>query len=214
MSNFVHLHCHTEFSLLDGAIKISGLVKKAKSLGMPATAITDHGNLFGTSYFYAACKDNGIAPILGCEVYVTKDHKDKTSELAKARHHLILLARDRAGYANLMRLVSLSYLEGFYYKPRIDKKMLCGHTDGLIALSACIAGEIPRTLRGDNRMIPGGGNFDDALRLANEYSMLFPGRFYLEVQANNLPEQDEVNKKILLLADAAKLPLVATNDCH
>jgi DNA polymerase-3 subunit alpha len=214
MSDFVHLHCHTEFSLLDGAIKINELVKKAKALGMPATAITDHGNLFGTSYFYAACKDMGIAPIIGCEAYVTPDHFDKASELAKVRHHLILLACDSVGYANLMRLVSLSYLEGFYYKPRIDKKMLHGHTDGIVALSACIAGEIPRTLRGDNKLIPGGGNFDDALKLAGEYSSLFPGRFYLEVQANNLPEQDEVNKKILQLADAAKLPLVATNDCH
>ena len=126
----------SDFVLLDGAIKINELVKKAKALGMPATAITDHGNLFGTSYFYAACKEMGIAPIIGCEAYVTPDHFDKASELAKVRHHLILLACDSVGYANLMRLVSLNYLEGFYYKPRIDKKMLHGHTDGIVALSA------------------------------------------------------------------------------
>ncbi len=214
MANFVHLHCHTEFSLLDGAIKIGELVKKAKALGMPATAITDHGNLFGTSYFYAACKDNGVAPILGCEVYVTKDHEDKTSDFAKIRHHLILLAKNSTGYANLMRLVSQSYLKGFYYKPRLDKKMLYGNTEGLIALSACIAGELPRTLRGANKFIPGGGTFSDAIRIAREYESLFPGSFYLEVQANNLPEQDDANKKILQLADAVKLPVVATNDCH
>ena len=214
MSGFVHLHCHTEFSLLDGAIKISDLVKKAQALGMPATAITDHGNLFGTSYFYAACKDHGISPILGCEVYVTKDHTDKESELAKVRHHLILLAQNSTGYANLMELVSQSFIKGFYYKPRIDKKMLSGHTDGLIALSACIAGEIPRTLRGGNKLIPGGGNFNDARQIAHDYAKLFPGRFYLEVQANNLPDQAMVNQKLLELADDVKLPLVATNDCH
>ncbi len=214
MSNFVHLHCHTEFSLLDGAIRISDLVKKAKSLGMPATAITDHGNLFGTSYFYSACKAEGVAPILGCEVYVTKDHTDKTSDFSRVRHHLILLAQNSTGYSNLLYLVSKSFLEGFYYKPRIDKKMLFGKTDGLVALSACIAGEIPRTLRGENRLISGGGTFNDAKVLAKEYASLFPGRFYLEVQANNLPEQDNVNQKLLELADITKLPLVATNDCH
>ncbi len=214
MSDFVHLHCHTEFSLLDGAIRVGDLAEKAKALGMPAAAITDHGNLFGTAYFYSACKDAGIAPIIGCEVYVTRDYTDKSSDFARVRHHLILLAQNEVGYQNLLHLVSRSWLEGFHYKPRVDKKLLYGHTDGLVALSACIAGEIPRTLMGKNKLITGGGTFDDAVALAREYSAMFPDRFYLEVQSNTLPEQAYVNEKILQVADATKLPLVATNDCH
>ena len=214
MSDFVHLHCHTEFSLLDGAIRVGDLAQKAKALGMPAAAITDHGNLFGTAYFYSACKDVGIPPIIGCEVYVTRDHTDKTSDFARVRHHLILLAQNPVGYRNLMHLVSRSWLDGFHYKPRIDKKMLVGYTDGLVALSACVAGELPRTLLGTNKLITGGGTFDDAIAIAKEYSALFPERFYLEVQANSLPEQALVNRRIMELADATKLPLVATNDCH
>ncbi|WP_298068384.1 DNA polymerase III subunit alpha [uncultured Mailhella sp.] len=214
MSDFVHLHCHTEFSLLDGAIRVGEAAKKAHALGMPATAITDHGNLFGAAYFYTACKEAEVQPIIGCEVYVTRDHTDKTTEFARVRHHLILLAKNNEGYRNLMHLVSRSWLDGFHYKPRVDKKMLVGHTDGLIALSACIAGEIPRTLMGTNKLITGGGTFDDAIQSAREYASLFPDRFYLEVQANSLPEQGPVNRKLLELAEATKLPLVATNDCH
>ncbi len=214
MSDFVHLHCHTEFSLLDGAIRVGDLAQKAKSLGMPAAAITDHGNLFGAAYFYSACKDAGVPPIIGCEVYVTRDHTDKTTDFARVRHHLILLAQNPTGYQNLLHLVSRSWMEGFHYKPRVDKKMLYGHTDGLVALSACVAGEIPRTLMGKNKLITGGGTFSDAIAIAKEYSALFPERFYLEVQSNSLPEQAFVNEKILEVADATKLPLVATNDCH
>ncbi|MBQ9105452.1 MAG: PHP domain-containing protein, partial [Mailhella sp.] len=214
MSDFVHLHCHTEFSLLDGAIRVGDLAQKAKALGMPAAAITDHGNLFGAAYFYSACKDAGVPPIIGCEVYVTRDHTDKTTDFARVRHHLILLAQNPTGYQNLLHLVSRSWMEGFHYKPRVDKKMLYGHTDGLVALSACIAGEIPRTLMGKNKLITGGGTFSDAIAIAKEYSALFPERFYLEVQSNSLPEQAFVNEKILEVADATRLPLVATNDCH
>ncbi|WP_458399577.1 DNA polymerase III subunit alpha [Mailhella sp.] len=214
MSDFVHLHCHTEFSLLDGAIRVTDAAEKAKKLGMPGVAITDHGSLFGAAYFYSACKDAGVPPIIGCEVYVTRDHTDKSSDFARVRHHLILLAQNATGYQNLLHLVSRSWLEGFHYKPRIDKKMLYGHTDGLIALSACVAGEIPRTLMGKNKLITGGGTFSDAIALAKEYSALFPERFYLEVQSNSLPEQAFVNEKLLEVADATKLPLVATNDCH
>lgn len=214
MSNFVHLHCHTEYSLLDGAIRINDLAARAKDFGMPAAAITDHGNLYGAAYFYMACKDVGIEPIIGCEVYVNRDHTDTTSDLARVRHHLILLAQNLTGYKNLLKLVSKSWLEGFHYKPRVDKAMLRDHNEGLIALSACLAGEIPRTLLGANKFITGGGTFDDAIRLTEEYSALFPGRFYLEVQSNTLPQQGVLNTKLLELAEATKLPIVATNDCH
>ncbi len=214
MSDFVHLHCHTEFSLLDGAIRIPDLTKKAASYGMPAAAITDHGNMHGAVNFYIDCKKVGIEPIIGCEVYVTHDHKDTGSDLAKVRHHLILLAKNMTGYQNLLALVSKSYLDGYYYKPRVDKKLLSEHNEGLVALSACLAGEIPRTLLGRNKCIQGGGNFKDALALAAEYAKMYPDSFYLEVQSNTLPEQSLLNQKIYELAHETKLPLVATNDCH
>lgn len=212
--SFVHLHCHTEYSLLDGAIRIEDLTKKASSLGMPAAAITDHGNMHGAAYFYMSCKDHGITPILGCEVYVTRDHTDNTSEMAKVRHHLILLAKNKIGYQNLIALVSKSFVDGYYYKPRVDKGLLRKYSDGVIALSACIAGEIPRTLRGNNAFIQGGGTFTDAINIAKEYATVYPDRFYLEVQSNTLPEQSLVNEKLYELAHETKLPLVATNDCH
>ncbi len=214
MSNFVHLHCHTEYSLLDGAIRIDDLTKKASGFGMPAAAITDHGNMHGAAYFYMSCKAQNIDPILGCEVYVTRDHKDTTSELAKVRHHLILLAKNKIGYQNLLALVSKSFLDGYYYKPRVDKNILKQYNEGIIALSACLAGEIPRTLLGHNKYINGGGTFKDALGIAKEYAEIYPDRFYLEVQSNTLPEQHLLNQKLYELADETKLPLVATNDCH
>lgn len=212
--SFVHLHCHTEYSLLDGAIRINDLTKKASSLGMPAAAITDHGNMHGAAYFYMSCKDYGITPILGCEVYVARDHTDSTSDLARIRHHLILLAKNKVGYQNLIALVSKSFVDGYYYKPRVDKGLLKQYSDGIIALSACIAGEIPRTLRANNAFIKGGGTFTDAINIAKEYASIYPDRFYLEVQSNTLPEQSLVNEKLYELAHETKLPLVATNDCH
>ncbi len=214
MSNFVHLHCHTEFSLLDGAIRISDLAKKAVEYKMPAAAITDHGNMYGAVNFYMECKKVGITPILGCEVYVTKDHTDTSSDFSKVRHHLILLARNQIGYQNLLSLVSKSFLDGFYYKPRVDKKLLSQYNEGIIALSACLAGEIPRTLLGNNKFFANGGDFKDALDLAKQYSEIYPDNFYLEVQSNTLPEQNILNKKIYELAHETKLPIVATNDCH
>ena len=153
MSEFVHLHCHTEYSLLDGAIRLNDLCARAKDFGMPAAAITDHGNLYGAAYFYTTCKSYGIKPVIGCEVYVTKDHRDKDSEFSRVRHHLILLAKNNEGYHNLVRLVSKGFLDGFHYKPRVDKALLRQHSEGLIALSACLAGEIPRTLMGANKLI-------------------------------------------------------------
>ncbi len=206
MSDFVHLHCHTEFSLLDGAIRLKDLCQRAKEQGMPAAAITDHGNLFGATHFYSQCKSVGIKPIIGCEVYVCNDHKDKDSELARKRHHLILLAQNNIGYQNLVRLVTRSYIDGFHYKPRVDKTLMRQYSEGLIALSACIAGEIPRAILAND--------MDKALALTQEYAHIFPDRFYLELQENSLKEQSIANTGLLELAEKTHIPLVATNDCH
>ena len=215
MSQFVHLHCHTEYSLLDGAIRLKDLCARAKDFGMPAAAITDHGNLFGAATFFSTCKDFGVKPVIGCEVYVAHDHTDRASELARVRHHLILLAMDNEGYHNLVRLVTRGFLDGFHYKPRVDKTLLRTYSKGLIALSACMAGEIPRTLMGKNRHLPEGGTFADAEQLAREYADIYDdGRFYLEIQSNTLPDQAPLNDQIIELARKTSLPLVATNDCH
>ncbi len=215
MPDFVHLHCHTEYSLLDGAIRLNDLCSRAVEFGMPAAAITDHGNLYGAAYFYSACKSHNIKPIIGCEVYVNHDHKDKESEFSRVRHHLILLAKDNEGYHNLIKLVTCGFLEGFHYKPRVDKSQLRRYNKGLIALSACLAGEIPRTLLGKNKLIKSGGTMDDAVALAGEYADIYDnGRFYLEVQSNTLPDQAKLNERLLELAEYTGLPIVATNDCH
>ncbi|MEG2140878.1 MAG: PHP domain-containing protein, partial [Bilophila sp.] len=214
MSEFVHLHCHTEYSLLDGAIRLNDLCARAKDFGMPAAAITDHGNLYGAAYFYTTCKSYGLKPIIGCEVYVTNDHTDRDSEFSRVRHHLILLAKSNEGYHNLVKLVSRGFIDGFHYKPRVDKALLRQYSEGIIALSACLAGEIPRTLLGNNKMLKGGGTFDDAILQTQEYMDIYGGRFYLEVQSNTLPDQAQLNTKLLELAAHTKVPLVATNDCH
>ncbi len=214
MSNFVHLHCHTEYSLLDGAIRLNDLCSKAKDLGMPAAAITDHGNMAGALNFYVESKKYGIKPILGCEVYVCNDHTDRTSAYSRVRHHLILLAKNNIGYHNLVKLVTHSDLKGFYTRPRVDKALLRKYSEGIIALSACVAGEIPRTLLGDNKLLSHGGTFDDAIQIANEYSSIYPNNFYLEVQSNSLPEQKRANDLLFELGAKTNLPLVATNDCH
>ncbi len=214
MGSFVHLHCHTEFSLLDGAIRLKDLCRQAKDFGMPAAAITDHGVMYGAASFYACCRDAGIKPILGCEVYVANDHTDRTSDLARTSHHLVLLARDIEGYHNLVKLVTRGCLDGYYYHPRVDKPLLRQYSKGLVALSACLAGEIPRTLMGNNKLVSGGGTEDDALAIANEFAEIYPDNFYLEIQANALPEQAELNRRLIALAKRSGLPLVATNDCH
>ncbi len=206
MPDFVHLHCHTEYSLLDGAIRLKELCGRAKDLGLPAAAITDHGNMYGAINFYLAAKSHGIKPIIGCEVYVTPDHTDRVTDAAKIRNHLVLLAADDIGYHNLIKLVSQAALHGFYYSPRVDKKLLMQHSEGVIALSACLGGDIPQAiLKGD---------MDEALRVTEEYKRIYPDRFYLEVQENGLAEQRRVNEKLLEIAEKARLPLVATNDCH
>ncbi len=206
MSDFVHLHCHSEFSLLDGAIRLKDLCARTKDFGMAAAAVTDHGNLYAALPFYLAAKDMGIRPVIGCEVYVCHDHTDRSSPLAKSRHHLVLLAQNKTGYHNLIKLVSHGAMQGFYHRPRVDKPLLRQYSEGLVALSACLAGEVPKAVRR--------GDMDAALALAREYAAIYPDRFFLELQSNGLKIQNDVNTRLMELAETAKLPLVATNDCH
>lgn len=205
---FVHLHLHTQYSLLDGAIRIEDLVSKAKQCQMPALAITDHGNMFGAVEFYLKCKKAGIKPVIGCELYIAPDSRfSKDSKgISEAAYHLILLCENLEGYKNLSYLTSAGFKEGFYYRPRIDRALLEQHSQGLIALSACLKGEVA--------MQCGRGRMEDALETARWYSELFPGRYYIEIQENTLPEQDAVNTRLLEVARELNLPLVATNDCH
>lgn len=203
--SFVHLHVHSCYSLLDGAIKIEDLVATAKKMEMPAVALTDHGQMFGALPFYKEAKKAGIKPIIGVEGYVASGGRRKR-EQGEVRHHLILLAENIEGYRNLCRLVSKANIEGFYYRPRMDKELLAEHSEGVIALSACLQGEVPWKIL--NR------NLDEAQRAAEEYATIFKDRFYLEMQHNGLPEQEEVNRGLITLAQKTGLPLVATNDCH
>ena len=207
-ANFAHLHMHTQYSLLDGAIRLKDLVKKAKEYKMPAVAITDHGNMFGAMEFYLECKSAGIKPIIGCEVYVAPESRliKEARGIGDAAYHLILLCENLKGYRNLCKLVSIGYKEGFYYRPRIDKEVLRDHSEGLIALSACLKGEVA-WLCGKDR-IP------EAVGVAREFAALFPDRFFIELQENTLPEQEIVNKRLMEVAAELSLPLVATNDCH
>jgi DNA polymerase-3 subunit alpha len=208
-AEFVHLHLHTQYSLLDGAIRLDELFEKAKEYRMPALAITDHGTMFGAIEFYQQALKNGIKPIIGCEVYVAPGSRlDKTPKgPSETSYHLILLARNLTGYRNLMKLVSTAHLEGFYYKPRVDKELLQQHQEGLIALSACLHGEVPHFLAGGDRR--------KALQAADELRSIFSdGRLYLELQENKIPEQKKVNQGLMEIARELSLPLVATNDCH
>jgi DNA polymerase-3 subunit alpha len=207
-ANFVHLHVHTQYSLLDGAIRVGDLVKKANEYRMPAVALTDHGNMFGAIEFYLKCQSAGIKPLVGCEVYLAPESRlvKEARGIGDAAHHLILLCENLEGYRNLSRLVSIGYKEGFYYRPRIDKEVLRQYSSGLIALSACLKGEVAWLCEGD-RMA-------DARAVAEEYAGIFPGRYYLELQENSLPEQERANRGLLRIADELGLPLVATNDCH
>ncbi|NCB32092.1 MAG: PHP domain-containing protein, partial [Clostridia bacterium] len=203
MTGFTHLHCHSEYSLLDGAIRLKDLCARAVDFGFSSAAITDHGNLFGSLPFYLEAKKHGIKPILGSEVYIAQDMLNREN---KQRFHLVLLAQTLAGYHNLVKIVSAGFLSGFYYKPRVDKDFLRRHSEGLICLSACLQGEVPWSLRHES--------MDKALVKAREYMEIFPDRFYLEVQSNGLKEQEVVNDRLMELAKETGLPLVATNDCH
>lgn len=207
MSDFVHLHIHSEFSLLDGANRVKEIPVIAKELGMNAIAITDHGVMFGVIDFYKACKANGIKPIIGCEVYVApRTRKDKDANLDSKYNHLILLAKDNEGYKNLSKLVSLSYIEGFYYKPRIDKELLEKYHEGLICCSACLAGEVSQAILNND--------MEEAKRVANWFRDLFGEDYYLEIQNNGVKEQVLVNQKLIELSKELNIPLVATNDAH
>ena len=204
--SFVHLHCHTDYSLLDGACEIDQLMQLVVEQKMPAVAMTDHGNLFGAVQFYNAAKANGVHPVIGCEVYVSqKGHKTRTD--TDRYNHLVLLCENQDGYRNLIDLVSTAYLDGFYYKPRIDLDLLNRHSKGLIAMSACLRGHIPETILS--------GKYDDAKRLALTYSDIF-GRnnFFLEVQDHHLDQDRRLTPELNRLAQETGLPLVATNDSH
>ncbi len=206
--SFTHLHLHTEYSLLDGACRIEKLVERVKELGQTAVAITDHGVMYGAVDFYRACKGAGIKPVIGCEVYVApRTRFDRVHELDASARHLVLLCRNEEGYRNLSYMVSMAFTEGFYIKPRIDMDLLRAHCGGLIALSACLGGEIPRRLRA--------GDYQGAKAHALEMRELFgEDGYYLEIQDHHLPEQQAVNAGILRLSGETGIPLVATNDCH
>ncbi len=209
-SSFVHLHLHTQFSLLDGANQIEPLVQQIKSFGQPAVAMTDHGNMFGAIEFYRKAKDAGVKPIIGCEAYMAlgSRHAKKDSGLAhNDYYHLILLARNLTGYQNLIKLSSKAYLEGFYYKPRMDKELLKEHHEGLIALSGCLSGEIPYLI--------GQKDMDGAMAVAGEFQEIFgKEHFYLEVQANGLDHQRIANAGLVEIHKKLNIPMAGTNDCH
>ncbi|MCK5095089.1 MAG: PHP domain-containing protein, partial [Spirochaetes bacterium] len=203
---FVHLHTHSEYSILDGATRISDLIKRAKHYRMPALALTDHGNMFGALEFYKKAVNNGIKPIIGEEFYLAAGSMRKRGTKEKP-YHLILLAKDEEGYSNLLYLSSQAYLEGFYYKPRIDKELLADHSKGLICMSSCLGGEIPSLLIADR--------IDKAREKTGDYIDIF-GRddFYFELMDNGINEQKLVNRGLLTLAEEMKIKVVATNDIH
>ncbi|MCS7043149.1 MAG: DNA polymerase III subunit alpha [Bryobacteraceae bacterium] len=204
---FVHLHCHTDYSLLDGACEISRLMAEVERLGQPAVAITDHGNLFGAAEFYFAAEKAGIHPVIGCEVYVTRQDCRVKDESNKSYNHLTLLCETQEGYRNLVKLVTVASLEGFYYKPRIDKSLLAQHSRGLIALSGCLKGDIAEALGQDR--------YEEARRLAYEYVDIFGrGNFFLELQNHHMDLDTKVLPGTVRLAADTGIPLVATNDAH
>src|SRR4026209_222025 len=208
--DFVHLHLHTDYSLLDGAIQIKPLAKRTEELVMKACAMTDHGNMFGAISFYNAMKGRGIKPIVGCETYITRGSRTDRSAGApgeKANFHLILLAKNYEGYQNLVRLTSKAYTEGFYYKPRIDKELLAQHSKGLIALSACLSG-VPSAMLAREKC-------DEAAAAAVEFEeILGKGNYFLEIREHGLDAQNRIRKNLVELSKRTGVPLVATNDAH
>ena len=207
MADFVHLHVHSEYSLLDGMSRIKDLPVRAKELGMKAIALTDHGVMYGAVDFYKECKKNDIKPIIGCEVYVAPHSRfDKEAGRDNGYNHLILLAKNKTGYQNLSKLVSLSFVEGFYYKPRIDLEILEKYSEGLICLSACLAGSLSQAIIQ--------GNMEKAEEIALWHKRVFKDDYYIEIQHNGLRQQIMVNQKLIQLARKLDIPLVATNDAH
>ncbi|MNW40509.1 DNA polymerase III subunit alpha [compost metagenome] len=207
MDGFVHLHVHSEYSLLDGAARLEDLVHRAAELGMKSLALTDHGVMYGAVPFYKLCKANGIKPIIGCEMYFTAgSRKERGSRKDQPIHHLILLAKNETGYRNLMKLCSIGHLEGFHYKPRIDWDVLEQHSEGLVCLSACLGGEVPQHILH--------GRYEEAKKAALRYKSVFGEDFYLELQDHGMAEQKKVNIQLLELAKETGISLVATNDVH
>jgi DNA polymerase-3 subunit alpha len=208
MQDFVHLHVHTEYSLLDGANRIKSLISRATELGMKSIAITDHGVMYGVIDFYKEAVKNGIKPIIGCEVYTAKRSRfDKQANLDSEQGHLVLLAKNNAGYKNLMKLVSVGFTEGFYYKPRVDFEVIEKYSDNLIALSACLSGDIPKALLNND--------YSKAKNLALKFNSIFGGgNFYLELQSNGMEDQNLVNQGLIKLSRETGIPLIATNDAH
>jgi DNA polymerase-3 subunit alpha len=208
MDDFAHLHVHTEYSLLDGAGQITKLLDRCKEIGMSSMAITDHGAMYGVVDFYREAKARGIHPVIGCEVYMApRSMGDKQAHTDSNYAHLVLLAENQTGYQNLVKLVSMGFIEGFYYKPRIDYEVLTQHSEGLIGLSGCVAGDIPRLIQN--------GQYDKAKALALHLLRIFgEGNFYLELQDHGLEQQKSVNKELLRLSRETGIPVVATNDVH
>ncbi len=208
MKDFVHLHVHTEYSLLDGSNRIKDLIQRVKELGMSSVAITDHGVMYGVVEFYKEAQKNGIKPILGCEVYTAKrSMQDKQPGLDSDYGHLVLLAKNQTGYKNLMKIVSLGFTEGFYYKPRVDYQTLERYSEGIIALSACLSGDIPAAILNND--------YDKAVELAKRLNGIFgQDNFYLELQHNGISDQNLVNQQLIKLSAELGIPLVATNDAH
>jgi DNA polymerase-3 subunit alpha len=207
LSKFVHLHLHSHYSLLDGANPLEAVVRRASELKMPAIALSDHGNLFGAVQFHDLALKYGVKPIIGCEVYVAREGRKFKNGRSDQSNHLVLLAKDATGYQNLVKLVSLGYLEGFYYRPRIDIELLQEHSQGLLGLSACLKGIVAWNILQDK--------YSEALQEAGRLAeILGPENFYLELQNHGLEEQKKVNSQVMNLSRDLDLPMVATNDCH
>lgn len=207
MNKFVHLHVHTEYSLLDGSARIKKLIEKTKELGMESIAITDHGAAYGIIDFYKEAKANGVKPILGCEVYVAaRTLYDKEPGIDSENYHLVILAKNMKGYKNLIKLVSKGFVDGFYYKPRVDHDTLRQYSEGIIALSACLGGEIQSFILS--------GDFKKAEATALVYKDMFGEDFYLELQDHRIEEQKRVNQELVKMSERLGIPLVCTNDIH
>ena len=203
--SFVHLHLHSQYSLLDGSIKFDELVERAESHSMPAVAVTDHGNLFGAYEFFEKAKAKGVKPIIGCELYVTPTLKLEKPSDGK-NYHLTVLCMNERGYRNLSRLVTRGYFEGFYRRPRVDHEMLSEHNEGLIVLSGCMSSELSQAIfKKDPK---------EQVRIASTYKEIFGDRYYLEVQAISLEEQRRVNRGLRKIGERLGIKLAATNDCH
>src|SRR5699024_4654931 len=206
-NRFVHLHVHTEFSLLDGSIKVKDLIRRTKELGMNSIAITDHGSMFGIIEFYKEAKKQDIKPILGSEIYMTLNKYTDKEPKDKKQYHLVLLAENNVGYKNLMKIVSEAYVNGFYYKPRADKDILKKYSEGIIALSACLGGEVQQYLL-DN-------NYEGEKNAAIEMRDIFgKDNFFLELQNQGIEEQIDVNNNLIKISEEVDIPLIATNDVH